>query len=127
MKLERMTKAQLIERITEQNVYIAELNKKMGEQDKKIKELERKLESENYQNGFYDGTKEGIERGIKQEREHRNAGRKQNYHLRTYLLSCWAKEMTDKEIIGSEYDGYNGKEKVTRASYYRAKKELYHK
>lgn len=52
------------------------------------------------------------------------AGRKRDNHLEVYLLGCWAKEMTDQEIIGSEYDGFDGKKKVARASYYRAKKRL---
>lgn len=52
------------------------------------------------------------------------AGRKPDKHLEVYLLGCWAKEMTDQEIIGSEYDGYDGKKTVARASYYRAKKRL---
>ena len=52
------------------------------------------------------------------------AGRKKDSQLEVYLLSCWAKKMTDREIIGSEYDTCNGKKKVSRASYYRAKKRL---
>ena len=58
------------------------------------------------------------------ERNPFGAGRKRDKHLEVYLLSCWAKEMTDQEIIGSEYDGFDGKKKVARASYYRAKKRL---
>ena len=54
----------------------------------------------------------------------RNAGRKKDTHLEVYLLGCWAKEMTDQEIIGTEYDSFYGKKKVSRASYYRAKKRL---
>lgn len=57
----------------------------------------------------------------------RNAGRKKDSHLEVYLMSCWAKGMTDQEIIGSEYDSFDGKKKVAYASYYRAKKRLYQK
>lgn len=57
----------------------------------------------------------------------RNAGRKKDSHLEVYLLSCWGKGMTDKEIIGTEYDSFYGKKKVSRASYYRVKKRLYQK
>ena len=60
----------------------------------------------------------------KRKHNERGAGRKRDKHLEVYLLGCWAKEMTDQEIIGSEYDGYDGKKKVARASYYRAKKRL---
>lgn len=60
----------------------------------------------------------------KRKHNEREAGRKRDKHLDVYLLGCWAKEMTDQEIIGSEYDGFNGKKKVARASYYRAKKRL---
>ena len=52
------------------------------------------------------------------------AGRKTDKHLEVYLLNCWAREMTDQEIIGSEYQGFDGVKKVARASYYRAKKRL---
>lgn len=55
----------------------------------------------------------------------RGAGRKKDTHLEVYILECWAKGMTDKEIIGSEYDSFDGKKKVAYASYYRAKKRLY--
>ena len=55
----------------------------------------------------------------------RGAGRKKDTHLEVHILACWAKEMKDNEIIGSEYDGFNGKKKVSRASYYRVKKRLY--
>lgn len=55
----------------------------------------------------------------------RGAGRKKDTHLEVYIMSCWAKEMKDNEIIGSEYDSFNGKKKVSRASYYRVKKRLY--
>ena len=57
----------------------------------------------------------------------RGAGRKKDTHLEVYILECWAKGMTDKEIIGSEYDSFDGKKKVAYASYYRAKKRLYQK
>lgn len=60
----------------------------------------------------------------KRKHNERGAGRKRDKHLEVYLLGCWAKEMTDQEIIGSEYDGFDGKKKVARASYYRAKKRL---
>lgn len=60
----------------------------------------------------------------KSEKNPFGAGRKLDKHLEVYILGCWAKEMTDREIIGSEYDGFDGKKKVARASYYRAKKRL---
>lgn len=60
----------------------------------------------------------------KRKHNERGAGRKRDKHLEVYLLGCWAKEMTDREIIGSEYDGFDGKKKVARASYYRTKKRL---
>lgn len=52
------------------------------------------------------------------------AGRKKDRHLEVYLLSCWAKGMPDREIIGSEYQGFDGTKKVSKASYYRAKKRM---
>lgn len=70
---------------------------------------------------------EELERaGSASKRKHneRGAGRKIDKHLEVYLLSCWAKEMKDQEIIGTEYDGFDGKKKVAYASYYRAKKRL---
>lgn len=54
----------------------------------------------------------------------RGAGRKRNAHLEVYLLNCWAKEMRDCEIIGTEYDGFSGKETVNAPSYYRYKRWL---
>ena len=44
--------------------------------------------------------------------------------LELYLLGCWAKDMTDQEIIDSQYDSFDGKKKVETASYYKAKKRL---
>ena len=70
---------------------------------------------------------EELERaGSASKRKHneRGAGRKIDKYLEVYLLSCWAKEMKDQEIIGTEYDGFDGKKKVAYASYYRAKKRL---
>ena len=54
------------------------------------------------------------------------AGRKKDTALEEYLLECWRQQMKDREIIGSEYKGHDGKKKiVAQASYYRAKKRLH--
>ena len=87
---------------------------------------ERLVEQEGKLNQYMDKVEE-LESELSSRKSERNpfgAGRKRDKHLEVYLLSCWAKEMTDKEIIGSEYDGFDGKKKVARASYYRAKKRL---
>lgn len=133
------TKAELeqkIVRLKEENGFLESMAVEKGKQAIEWKEKAEELEKENRklklrlsQTGDtlsrLIGENEALKK-LKNVHVHneRGAGRKKDSHLEVYLLSCWAKEMTDKEIIGSEYDSFNGKKKVSRASYYRAKKRL---
>lgn len=85
---------------------LVELEGKMEQYIDKVEDLENKLSVRQSENNPF------------------GAGRKTDSHLEVYLLGCWANGMTDQEIIGTEYDGFSGKNKVSRASYYRAKKRL---
>lgn len=129
------TKAELEQEIKRLERLVQEKNKLGIEWQDKAKELEkenRKLRLELSKAGDTLSCLVGENKALKKLKNvhvhnERGAGRKKDSHLEVYLMSCWAKGMTDQEIIGSEYDSFDGKKKVAYASYYRAKKRLYHK
>lgn len=129
------TKAELEQEIKRLERLVEEKHKLGIEWQDKAKELEkenRKLRLELSRAGDTLSRLIGENKALKKLKNvhvhnERNAGRKKDSHLEVYLMSCWAKGMTDQEIIGSEYDSFDGKKKVAYASYYRAKKRLYQK
>lgn len=129
------TKAELEQEIKRLERLVEEKHKLGIEWQDKAKELEkenRKLRLELSRAGDTLSCLVGENKALKKLKNvhvhnERGAGRKKDSHLEVYLMSCWAKGMTDQEIIGSEYDSFDGKKKVAYASYYRAKKRLYHK
>ena len=129
------TKAELEQEIKRLERLVEEKHKLGIEWQDKAKELEkenRKLRLELSKAGDTLSCLSGENKALKKLKNvhvhnERGAGRKKDSHLEVYLMSCWAKGMTDQEIIGSEYDSFDGKKKVAYASYYRAKKRLYQK
>ena len=129
------TKAELEQEIKRLERLVEEKNKLGIEWKDKAKDLEnenRKLRLELSKAGDTLSCLSGENQELKKLKNvhvhnARGAGRKKDTHLEVYILECWAKGMTDKEIIGSEYDSFDGKKKVAYASYYRAKKRLYQK
>ena len=129
------TKAELEQEIKRLERLVQEKHKLGIEWQDKAKELEkenRKLRLELSKAGDTLSCLSGENKALKKLKNvhvhnERGAGRKKDSHLEVYLMSCWAKGMTDQEIIGSEYDSFDGKKKVAYASYYRAKKRLYQK
>ena len=129
------TKAELEQEIKRLERLVQEKHKLGIEWQDKAKELEkenRKLRLELSKAGDTLSCLVGENKALKKLKNvhvhnERGAGRKKDSHLEVYLMSCWAKGMTDQEIIGSEYDSFDGKKKVAYASYYRAKKRLYQK
>ena len=124
-------------RLRKKNEHISELRKEIIrlEQERKqyfdaveeVMNLKSHVKELQLQIDDLKGDKEDLQTELsiyKRKHNERGAGRKRDKHLEVYLLGCWAKEMTDREIIGSEYDGFDGKKKVARASYYRTKKRL---
>lgn len=132
---EMPTKAELEQEIKRLERLVEEKHKLGIEWQDKAKELEkenRKLRLELSRAGDTLSCLVGENKALKKLKNvhvhnERGAGRKKDSHLEVYLMSCWAKGMTDQEIIGSEYDSFDGKKKVAHASYYRAKKRLYQK
>ena len=132
---EMPTKAELEQEIKRLERLVQEKHKLGIEWQDKAKELEkenRKLRLELSKAGDTLSCLVGENKALKKLKNvhvhnERGAGRKKDSHLEVYLMSCWAKGMTDQEIIGSEYDSFDGKKKVAYASYYRAKKRLYQK
>ena len=132
---EMPTKAELEQEIKRLERLVQEKHKLGIEWQDKAKELEkenRKLRLELSKAGDTLSCLVGENKALKKLKNvhvhnERGAGRKKDSHLEVYLMSCWAKGMTDQEIIGSEYDSFDGKKKVAYASYYIAKKRLYHK
>lgn len=129
------TKAELEQEIKRLERLVEEKHKLGIEWQDKARELEkenRKLRLELSKAGDTLSCLSGENKALKKLKNvhvhnERGAGRKKDSHLEVYLMSCWAKGMTDQEIIGSEYDSFDGKKKVAYASYYRAKKRLYQK
>lgn len=94
-------------------------------QDKMLEQLQAQLEKKNDKIHILSTELDTLRlRTQKPKHNERNAGRKKNAHLEVYLLNCWAKEMRDCEIIGTEYDGFDGKQKVNAPTYYRYKRLL---
>lgn len=133
--MEMPTKAELEQEIKRLERLVEEKHKLGIEWQDKARELEkenRKLRLELSKAGDTLSCLSGENKALKKLKNvhvhnERGAGRKKDSHLEVYLMSCWAKGMTDQEIIGSEYDSFDGKKKVAYASYYRAKKRLYQK